>query len=67
MKLKPGLKFGGEEELPPMYIELKTIYKQEFGINLTDEEAEEMGGRLLKLGRAIITHKQNKEVKMEGN
>ena len=52
---------GGEEELSPMFKEFKIIYKQEFGIELFDEEAEEIGGRLLKLARAIVIYKQNKK------
>ena len=43
-----------------MFKELKTIYQQEFGVNLTDEEAEEIGGGLLKLARSIVIYKQNK-------
>ena len=43
-----------------MFKEFKTIYRQEFGIDLLDEEAEETVGRLLKLARSIVIHKQNK-------
>ena len=54
------LMIGSLEELSSMFKEFKTIYKQEFGIDLLDEEAEEIGRRLLKLARAIVIHKQNK-------
>ena len=44
-----------------MFKEFKIIYKQVFSIDLLDEEAEEIGGRLLKLARSIVIHKQNKK------
>ena len=57
---KRVIKLGGdEEELPPMFKEFKTIYQQEFGINLTDEEAYEKRMRLIALMKAIIACKQN--------
>ena len=45
-----------------MFKEFKTIYKEEFGVNLTDEEAYEKGMRLITLTKAIIAHKQNKKL-----
>ena len=45
-----------------MFKEFKTIYQQEFGVNLTDEKAYEKGMRLITLVKAIIACKQNKKL-----
>ena len=41
-----------------MFKEFKTIYKQEFGIDLLDEAAKKIGKRLLKLARSIVIYKR---------
>ncbi len=41
-----------------MYKEFKAIYKQEFGIDLTDGEAYEKGIRLINFAKVILNHKQ---------
>ena len=41
-------------QIPPVQLEkFKNIYKQEFGIELTDQEAEEEGMKVLILMKAI--------------
>ncbi len=47
-------------DLHKKYQEFKQLYLQEYGIELTDEEAEEMGDKLLRLARAIQKYKKVK-------
>ena len=53
---------GGQEGLPSIYKEFKTIYKQEFGVDLANEEAYQKAIRLINLAKAIRNHKQNKKL-----
>ena len=40
------------------YQEFKQLYLQEYGIELSDEQAEELADKLLKLARAIQQRKR---------
>ncbi len=53
-KIRNEGKTGYLEELPFMYKEFKTIYKQGFGIAISDKEAYDTGNRLLTLAKAIV-------------
>jgi len=49
------------EVLHEKYQEFKELYLQEFGVELNNEEAENIGERLLKLARAIQRRKKDKD------
>ena len=42
------------------YQEFKELYLQEYGVELSDEQAEELAEKLLKLARIIQNHKKTK-------
>ena len=57
------------ENLHKKYREFKELYLQEYGVELNDEQAEELAEKLLKLARIIQNHKKMKDSgnESEGN
>lgn len=56
------------QELHEKYREFKELYLKECGVELSDKQAEKIGGEMLKLARLIHKHtneKQNQKLQEE--
>ena len=54
------------KDLHKKYVEFKELFLQEYGIELSDEQAEEFADKLLTLARAIQRKKLNNQSNEKG-